>query len=112
MADLGTHLVTLGLSPEQLRRLPWVFQYNKRDVTAAVPLDRLRAALNPGGAPEFESIASEGRGVAETLRAICKAVLARLAGEAGGNHAAPVGAGSGGPAPVLQPAPSRAVLLS
>ena len=88
LADLGTHLVTLGLSPEQLRRLPWVFQYNKRDVTAAVPIERLRAALNPGAAPEFEAVASEGRGVAETLRAICKAVLARLASE-GGREAAP-----------------------
>jgi hypothetical protein len=81
LADLGAHLVTLGLSPEQLRRMPWVFQYNKRDVAAAVPVERLRAALNPRGAPEFESVASEGRGVSETLRAICKAVLARLAGD-------------------------------
>ena len=80
-ADLGAHLVTLGLSPAQLRRLPWVFQYNKRDVAAAIPVERLRVALNPRGAPEFESVASEGRGVAETLRAICKAVLARLANE-------------------------------
>jgi signal recognition particle receptor subunit beta len=81
LADLGTHLVTLGLSPAQLRRLPWVFQYNKRDVAAAIPVERLRVALNPRGAPEFESVASEGKGVAETLRAICKAVLARLANE-------------------------------
>ena len=81
LADLGTHLVTLGLPPAQLRRLPWVFQYNKRDVPAPVPVERLRAALNPGGAPEFESVASQGKGVAETLRAICKAVLARLATE-------------------------------
>jgi mutual gliding-motility protein MglA len=81
LADLGTHLVTLGLPPDQLRRLPWVFQYNKRDVAAAVPVERLRASLNPGGAPEFETVASQGKGVAETLRAICKAVLARLATE-------------------------------
>jgi mutual gliding-motility protein MglA len=81
LADLGTHLVTLGLPPDQLRRLPWVFQYNKRDVPAPVPVERLRAALNPGGAPEFESVASQGKGVAETLRAICKSVLARLATE-------------------------------
>jgi hypothetical protein len=81
LADLATHLVTLGLSPEQLRRLPWVFQYNKRDVAAAIPVERLRAALNPAGAPEFESVASEGKGVAETLRAICKAALARLASD-------------------------------
>lgn len=80
LEDLGTNLVTLGLSPEQLRRLPWVFQYNKRDLPVTLPLDRLRAALNPGGAPEFEAVASQARGVTETLRAACKAVLARLAG--------------------------------
>jgi len=81
LADLGTQLVTIGLSPDQLRRMPWVFQYNKRDVPAAVPVERLRLALNPRGAPEFESVASEGRGVSETLRSICKAVLARLAAD-------------------------------
>ena len=98
LADLGTHLVTLGLPPEQLRRLPWVFQYNKRDLPSAVAVERLRAALNPGGAPEFESVASEGRGVAETLRAICKAVLARLASEAGRPDALVAGAGPREPA--------------
>jgi mutual gliding-motility protein MglA len=81
LADLDAHLRTLGLSPDQLRRLPRVFQYNKRDLAEAIPLERLRAALNPGRAPEFESVASDGKGVAETLRAICKAVLARLATE-------------------------------
>jgi signal recognition particle receptor subunit beta len=107
LADLGTHLVTLGLPPEQLRRLPWVFQYNKRDVPAAVPVERLRAALNPGRAPEFESVASEGRGVAETLRAICKAVLARLASENATREGAPGGTPAGGPGaadPSRQPA--------
>ena len=35
----------------------------------ALPVERLRAALNPGGAPEFEAVgAAKGRGVAETLR--------------------------------------------
>jgi mutual gliding-motility protein MglA len=115
LADLGTHLVTLGLSPDQLRRLPWVFQYNKRDVAAAVPVERLRAALNPGGAPEFESIASEGKGVAETLRAICKAVLARLASEGGRAEPAPAAASvpPGAPAPVSigsGPMPSGSIL--
>ena len=129
LADLGTHLVTLGLSPEQLRRLPWVFQYNKRDVAAAVPVERLRAALNPGGAPEFETVASEGKGVAETLRAICKAVLARLASETGRAEPAAAAAGPGstppgalapvsigsGPMPsgsIVHPAPPGVVLSS
>jgi signal recognition particle receptor subunit beta len=81
LQDLATNLVTVGLAPEQLRRLPRVFQYNKRDLPAALPLERLRAALNPTGAPDVEAVASDGRGVSETLRSICKAVLARLAPE-------------------------------
>src|SRR5262249_49185377 len=105
LADLSSHLVTLGLASDQMRRLPWVFQYNKRDVPAAIPVERLRAALNPGGAPEFESVASEGKGVAETLRASCKAVLARLASEP-----APAGAARANLAPpaALSLAPSAA----
>jgi signal recognition particle receptor subunit beta len=91
LADLSTHLVTLGLSPDQLRRLPTVLQYNKRDLPGAVPVERLRVQLNQAGVPEFEAVASEGRGVTETLRAICKAVLARLA------------AGTAPPAPGLAP---------
>jgi signal recognition particle receptor subunit beta len=76
--DLATHMRSMGLTPEQLERIPRVFQWNKRDLPAALPVERLRAALNPHAAPEFEAVASEGRGVSETLRTICKAVLARL----------------------------------
>jgi signal recognition particle receptor subunit beta len=77
-ADTLSHLSVIGLDASQIARLPWVFQWNKRDVVSALPVGRLRAALNPAGAPEFESVAREGRGVSETLRAACKAVLARL----------------------------------
>jgi len=82
LADLTTHLQSLAMTPAQLERLPRVFQWNKRDLPAALPVERLRTRLNPGGAPEFEAVASQGRGVNETLRTVCKAVLARLvAGE-------------------------------
>ena len=57
-----------ALTPAQLERLPRVFQWNKRDLPVALPIESLRAALNPGGAPEFEAVACEGRGVSETLR--------------------------------------------
>ena len=89
LEDLATNLVTIGLSGDQLRRLPRVFQWNKRDLPGAIPLERLRAQLNPAGASEFEAIASEGRGVAETLRAMCKAVLARLSEPAFAESASP-----------------------
>ena len=91
LADLEEQLVALGLTSAQSARIPRVFQYNKRDLRAALPLERLRAALNPGEAPEFEAVACEGRGVGETLKAGCKAVLARIGGvEASGQV---VGAG-------------------
>ncbi|MBI1799598.1 MAG: hypothetical protein HYR73_07900 [Candidatus Eisenbacteria bacterium] len=96
LSDTGSHLETLGLTSEQLRRLPWVFQYNKRDLPSALAVERMRAALNPAGAPDFESVAREGRGVSETLRASCKAVLARLAGEMTAARVAAPGAVAGG----------------
>jgi signal recognition particle receptor subunit beta len=83
LTDLFANLQTLGLSAEEVRRLGWVFQYNKRDLPVALPLERMRALLNAGGAPEFEAIASQGKGVNETLKAACKAMLARLASDAG-----------------------------
>jgi hypothetical protein len=89
LEDLSTNLLTLGLSGDQLRRLPRVFQWNKRDLPDAIPIQRLRAQLNPAGAPEFEATASQGRGVSETLRAMCKAVLARLSEPTFAGTAAP-----------------------
>ena len=83
LTDLFTNLQTLGLSEAELRRRGWVFQYNKRDLPVVLPLERMRALLNPGGAPEFEATASQGKGVNETLKAACKAMLARLASDAG-----------------------------
>jgi hypothetical protein len=96
LADLASHLQTLGLTAAQLERLPRVFQWNKRDLAAALPVERLRARLNPLGAPDFEAVATVGRGVNETLKTVCKAVLARLAT---GAPAAAV------PAPTAAPSP-------
>ena len=97
LADLNEHLRTLGLTGPMLARIPWVFQYNKRDVPVALPIERLKKALNPQGWPEYEATASEGKGVSETLRAACKAVLARL----GAGQAAPApGSATAAPAAV------------
>jgi signal recognition particle receptor subunit beta len=105
LADMHQHLSTLGMSPDQLARMPRVFQWNKRDLPIAIPLERLRAALNPGAWPEFEAVASQGRGVSETLRAVCKAVLARLAMPAA--PAAQVSAPGPVPRPAIPPAPAQ-----
>jgi signal recognition particle receptor subunit beta len=84
LADLEDQLASLGITSVQSGRIPRVLQYNKRDLRAALPIERLRAALNPFGAPEFEAVASEGAGVGETLKAACKAVLARIGGATAG----------------------------
>lgn len=78
LEDMATVLGSLGLGAAQIARLPRVIQYNKRDVPGAMPIERMRALLNPGGLPDLEAVAREGRGVPETMRAICKLVLARL----------------------------------
>lgn len=79
LADMASLLVEIGLTPAQAVRLPRVLQYNKRDLPDALPVERMRRVLNPDAVPDFEAIAREGRGVPETLRTICKAVLGRLA---------------------------------
>jgi len=78
LADLWEHLTVLGFSEEQRAKLPLVFQYNKRDLHRAMPLERMRAVLNERALPEFEATANQGKGVAETLRAACKAVLGHI----------------------------------
>src|SRR5437773_12005765 len=78
LEDLESLLGALGHTPTRIAALPRVVQYNKRDLSGALPLERMRAALNPRGAPEFEAIACSGVGVRETLREICRVALATL----------------------------------
>jgi signal recognition particle receptor subunit beta len=59
--------------------LPFVVQYNKRDMPEVAPVSELRAALNPRGAPDFESVAKTGAGVFDTLKALAKQVLTQVA---------------------------------
>lgn len=59
--------------------LPRVIQYNKRDLPNTVSLEILRQELNPGGAPDQESIATSSVGTMEALQAMAKQVLRRLA---------------------------------
>ena len=61
-----------------LDKLPWVIQYNKRDLPNVVPIEELRKILNVNGVPDFPAIARKGEGVFETLKAIVKLVLIEL----------------------------------
>ena len=61
-----------------LDKVPYVVQYNKRDLPNAAPLEELQRLLNPLAAPEYEACATTGEGVFETLKATAKGVLADL----------------------------------
>jgi signal recognition particle receptor subunit beta len=59
-------------------QIPWVLQYNKRDLASAIPIEKMEKDLNIKGVPSFEAVASEGLGVFATLKAISKLILNRL----------------------------------
>ncbi|MBX9687303.1 MAG: GTPase domain-containing protein [Candidatus Obscuribacterales bacterium] len=61
-----------------LDNIPWVLQYNKRDLSGAMAVERMERDLNIRGIPSFEAVASEGLGVFATLKAISKLILNRL----------------------------------
>lgn len=58
-----------------MERIPLVFQYNKRDLPEINSVGELQEALNPKGHPHFESVATKGKGVFDTLKCISKLVL-------------------------------------
>ncbi|MDG2332893.1 MAG: ADP-ribosylation factor-like protein [Myxococcota bacterium] len=75
LENLQSNLVEHGL---ELSSLPWVMQYNKRDLPDAMPVEEMRKLLNPTGVPEFSACATSGEGVFETLKGVAKGVLSSL----------------------------------
>lgn len=75
LENLRENLQTQGYNLDQL---PYVVQYNKRDLPNAVDLNYLRTHLNPTQVPDFEAVATMGTGVFETLKAVAKQVLVEL----------------------------------
>jgi hypothetical protein len=61
-----------------LEKIPFVIQYNKRDLPNQSPLEELQELLNPDQVPEFEACALTGEGVFETLKAVAKQILIEL----------------------------------
>jgi len=65
-----------------IKEIPLIMQYNKRDLPNAASLPELRASLNHYNAPEFEAIANDGTGVFESLRSASKSIINVLKGGA------------------------------
>ncbi|MGH7379711.1 MAG: GTP-binding protein, partial [Candidatus Methylomirabilales bacterium] len=68
----------LGEQGLVLEKMPFVLQYNKRDLPNVVSIEDLQRALNTRNVPWFGAVASTGVGVFETLKAIAKLVLQEL----------------------------------
>ena len=75
MHNLYENLETYGYD---LEKIPFAIQYNKRDMDNILSPEELRVQINPMGLPDFEGVATEGKGVFETLSAVSKLVVATL----------------------------------
>jgi signal recognition particle receptor subunit beta len=63
-----------------IRQVPLVVQYNKRDIPGASPVVEMRKALNRFNATEYEAIATQGIGVFESLKTLSKSIISVLKG--------------------------------
>jgi len=75
LAELEMNMRRIG---KALGSFPFVLQWNKRDLPSAAPVPVLDHYMNRRRVSTFEAVASQGRGVFATLRAISKTVMAQL----------------------------------
>jgi signal recognition particle receptor subunit beta len=61
-----------------LMELPYALQFNKRDLSEATPVSEMYRMLNYKREPTFQAVATEGRGVFDTLKAVAKQILIHL----------------------------------
>ena len=75
LKNLHENLSTYG---KKLAELPFVMQYNKRDLKNIASVQEMTKALNTMAVPVYEGVAKDGRGVTETLVGISRLVFANL----------------------------------
>jgi len=78
MESLDDLQINLAEQGYELEKLPFAMQYNKRDLPNTVPIEEMDKLLNHRNVPWFEGIATTGKGVFETLKAVAKLVLFEL----------------------------------
>ena len=74
----------------RIREMPLVIQYNKRDLPNALGVAELNKEINKLGVPSYESVATTGLGVEETLKGITQLVLTHLVKKYGLEGAEPL----------------------
>ncbi len=60
---------------KDIRELPHVLQYNKRDLPNAMTVEEMDKRMNRFGVPTFEAVANTGEGVFPTLKVLAGMVL-------------------------------------
>ena len=75
LKNLHENLSTYG---KKLTELPFVMQYNKRDLKNIASVQEMSKALNARAVPVYEGVAKDGRGVTETLVGISRLVFSNL----------------------------------
>jgi len=78
MESLKNLMDNLSSYGKKLEDLPFVLQFNKRDLRNAAPVAELDTALNFLHVPTFEAVAPNGKGVIETLVGISRMVFTHL----------------------------------
>jgi hypothetical protein len=73
--DMAKNLRALGLDP---RTMPVVLQCNKRDLNNIAPVPEVRKRLGMNGVPTFKTIATEGVGVFDGLKATINLVVSKV----------------------------------
>jgi mutual gliding-motility protein MglA len=86
LEDLQENLKYYG---KKIETVPLIIQYNKRDLPNVLSMEQLNAKVNRWGTPVFESVASAGQGVFETLTAVCRLVLQAIENGAQARSAEP-----------------------
>jgi len=72
LKNLEENLIEYGYN---LNEIPFVIQFNKRDLPNIASIEDMQARLNPRNVPYYEAVASTGSGVFATLKAISKLVI-------------------------------------
>jgi signal recognition particle receptor subunit beta len=75
LLNLGDNLQELGMS---LGRVPYVIQFNKRDLAGVLSIEALNHELNREEVPHYATTALTGDGVGEVLRGISRLVISDL----------------------------------
>jgi signal recognition particle receptor subunit beta len=75
LSNLEQNLKSYGLD---LKTIPWVMQFNKRDLPNALSIAQMNKELNRHNVPTFEAQSGSGIGVFETLRGVSKLLLTKI----------------------------------